>query len=253
MSYRQSKETLLRWVWLLIKHQKIYDNTNDVSLSLPSLMLLCSSFKKIKILVTFWLILVTASQQNHEMAVNHTVYPCKWGLLGTTDGWNGTLVSYTQNLIWNWYWLEYSFFFFLQIKIYLFQIHEFCVCLFLRRLSADISSHCLLVERAHLSLPAQWLETSIISSSPIHHKNTSKIISVQSRFLSQQKCETVFHFTLRWLWAAITPVQKIIATKTTIFSERPGRQLSNGIPWIPLKNVKLTHNSTPDVMIWFWF
>ena len=105
------KKTLLRWVWLLIKHQKIYDSTNDVSLSLPSLKLLCSFFKKIKILVPFWLILVTASQQNHEMAVNHTVYPCKWGLLGTTDGWNGTLVSYTQNLIWNWYWLEYSFFF----------------------------------------------------------------------------------------------------------------------------------------------
>ena len=29
--------------------------------------------------------------------------------------------------------------------------------------------------------------------------------------------------------------QKIIATKTTTFSESPGRQLSDGIPWIPLK------------------
>ena len=29
---------------------------------------------------------------------------------------------------------------------------------------------------------------------------------------------------------------KIIATKTTTFSESPGRQLSVGIPWIPLKN-----------------
>ena len=30
-------------------------------------------------------------------------------------------------------------------------------------------------------------------------------------------------------------VQKIIATKTTTFSESPGRKLSDGIPWIPLK------------------
>ena len=42
-------------------------------------------------------------------------------------------------------------------------------------------------------------------------------------------------FRLRWLWAAIARVQKIIATKTTTFSESPGRQLSDGIPWIPQK------------------
>ena len=30
-------------------------------------------------------------------------------------------------------------------------------------------------------------------------------------------------------------VQKIITTKTTTFSESPGRQLSDGIPWIPRK------------------
>ena len=30
--------------------------------------------------------------------------------------------------------------------------------------------------------------------------------------------------------------QKIIATKTTTVSESPGRQLSDGIPWIPIEN-----------------
>ena len=61
---------------------------------------------------------------------------------------------------------------------------------------------------------------------------------------------TLLNFRLPWLWAAITTVKKIIATKTTTFSESPGRKLSYGIPWIPLKkfcigvigpNAKRTH------------
>ena len=43
------------------------------------------------------------------------------------------------------------------------------------------------------------------------------------------------NFRFRWLWAAITLIQKFIATKTTTFSEMAGRQLSYGIPGYLLK------------------
>ena len=47
------------------------------------------------------------------------------------------------------------------------------------------------------------------------------------------------------IFSILIPVQKIIATKTTTFSESPGRQLSDCIPWIPQKSFPIRPLSVP--------
>ena len=74
-----------------------------------------------------------------------------------------------------------------------------------------------------------WGPILFVSSLNLHYDESVSFFG--------QGLSTGFLFSnLTQLQPPIIRVQKIIATKTTTFSESPGRQLSDGIPRIPQKN-----------------
>ena len=67
----------------------------------------------------------------------------------------------------------------------------------------------------------------------------SKLVKTRifSKKMPQKQLFWATRIWIKWLWAAITPVQNLQISKTTTFSESSGRQLSDELSGSPLASI----------------